>query len=162
MPEYPNPIFPAVVGRTVGPFIPVWLFGVVVGLLLDSSGLNGSLGHAQVLEFLGFYSLLVGALVAALLIRQYQSSPVAVDVDVDGLVGWVYRRGGENSHGRRKLLFPFGGISTVSGGGILGCRVEGRRADGNSSDWLNLTKENAERLSVAWQAWKQREAPGDE
>lgn len=162
MPEYPNPIFPTVAGRTIGPFVPVWLFGVIVGLLLDGAGLNGSLGHVQVLEFLAFYTLLVGALVAALLIRQYQSSPVAVAVDVDGFAGWVYRRGGEHAHGRRRMVFPFSGISAVSGGGLLGCRVEGRPTDDRGTDWLNLTQENAERLSVAWHAWKQREAVGAE
>ena len=159
MTHYPNPVFRSIVLRTVGPFVPVWLFGVVVGLFLDQLGLNGSLPHVEVLAFLAFYTLLVWALVAALLIRQYQSSPLEVLVDVDGVVGLVHRgRARADEHGRTALTFPFDQISGVAPAGVFGARVEGRPNDTRGIDWLNLTPENAERLTVAWQAWKQREA----
>lgn len=158
--EYPNPVFRSIVLRTVGPFVPVWLFGVVVGLFLDRLGLDGSLPSPEVLGFLAFYTLLVWALVAGLLIRQYQSSPEHVQVDVDGVAGLVHRRGGGSSPDpRRRLFLPFERISAVAASGIFGARVEGRPADAAGVDWLNLTDANAEMLREAWQAWKQREAP---
>lgn len=158
--EYPNPVFRSIVLRTVGPFVPVWLFGVVVGLFLDRLGLNGSLPSAEVLGFLAFYTLLVWALVAGLLIRQYQSSPEHVEVDVDGVAGLVHRGGGGSAPDpRRRLFLPFERISSVAASGVFGARVEGRPAGGSGVDWLNLTDANAEMLREAWLAWKQREAP---
>lgn len=160
MAEYPNPVFRSIVARTVGPFVPVWLFGVVVGLFLDRLGLNGSLPSPEVLGFLAFYTLLVWALVAGLLIRQYQSSPEEVEVDVDGVAGLVHRRGGGTiDDPRRRLFLPFDRISSVAASGIFGARVEGRPSGAGGVDWLNLTDANAERLREAWRAWKQREAP---
>ncbi len=145
--------------RTVGPFIPVWLFGVVFGLLLDRLGPTGTLDNVQVLAFLSFYTLLSGALVAALFLRQYQSSPEAVEIDTSGVLAPVHRRPADPQDGRRLLRFPYERISTVVGGGLTGWRIEGRPADSGRLDWINLTEENAGRVADAIDAWRQREAP---
>jgi hypothetical protein len=157
--SYPNPALRSVAIRTIGPFVPVWLFGIVFGLLLDRLGPTGTLDHVQVLAFLSFYTLLSGALVAALLLRQYQSTPSAVDIDVGGIVAPVHRRGGTLPDGRRAVTIPYGGISALVGGGLTGWRIEGRPSDTGRLDWINLTEENASRVADALDAWRRREAP---
>lgn len=159
MTSYPNPALRSVAVRTIGPFLPVWLFGVVLGLLLDRLGPTGSLGTAEVLAFLGFYTLLSWALVIGLFLRQYQSTPEAVTIDVDGVAAALHRRGGTAPDGRRTVLFPYRQISSLVGGGLTGWRVEGRPDGSRRLDWINLTEENAGRVADALESWRRREAP---
>ncbi len=159
MSEYPNPALRSILTRTIVPFVPVWLFGTVLALLLAQFGLVGAnLALARVEDFLLVYSLLVVALVGLLAYYQYTSTPARIAIGVDGLLAW---------HGAdaiaKVVALPFGQIRTVVGRGLFGYRVEGRPASSPSGPiaWLNLTPENAERVAAAWLAWKARETDSE-
>jgi hypothetical protein len=157
--SYPNPALRSVALRTVGPFIPVWLFGIVFGLLLDRLGPTGTLDPVEVLAFSAFYTLLSGALVAALFLRQYQSTPEAVEIDVGGIAAPSHGRSVGAARGAGAISIPYERISSLVGGGLMGWRIEGRRSDTGRLDWINLTEENAGRVADALDAWRRREAP---
>ena len=156
MPEYANPALRSILVRTTVPFVPVWLFGTVLALLLAQLGLVGSaLAVSRIEDFLLVYSVLVIALVALLAYYQYRSTPGRIAIGVDGLLAW---HGSETGEG--VVALPFDQVRTVVGRGLFGYRVEGRASSAASGPiaWLNLTPENAERVAAAWLAWKAREA----
>ncbi|HEY6238230.1 MAG TPA: hypothetical protein VIZ68_03485 [Thermoplasmata archaeon] len=158
MPDYPNPALRSVLVRTLGPLVPVWLFGLVLAFSLHQLGLvGGSLPVANIDVFLAIDSLLVIALMALLAFYQYRSTPGTVRVDVDGVTGWVARRGGEREGAGQRLAFPYANVLAVVRGGLFGYRVEARPPSSGAVDWLNLTADNAERVGAAWQAWRERE-----
>lgn len=156
MPSYPNPVLRSVAIRTIGPFVPVWLFGTVFGLALGLWGPDGGYDRVQLLAFLGFYTLLVFALVLAFFLRQYQSSPESLEIDVDGITGAVHRRGA--NAGPQRLAIPYDRISSLSAGGLFGWRIEGRPTGSERLDWFNLTAENAGHVADALTAWRSRQA----
>jgi len=156
--SYPNPVLRSVAVRTLGPFLPVWLAGLVLGLALDQLGPAGALDHAQVLAFLGFYTLLSWALFIGLFLRQYQSTPQSVRIDVEGVAADLPRRGGSVPGNLRTLTLPYARISTLVGGGLTGWRIEGRPEGIGRLDWINLTEENAGRVADAMEAWRERES----
>jgi hypothetical protein len=153
--EYPNPALRSILLRTVAPFVPVWLFGTVLALVLAQYGLVGnSLAVPRVADFLLVYSVLVVALVGLVAFYQFQSTPARIALGVDGLLAW------RSSAEREGVVdLPFGQLRTVVGRGLFGYRVEGRPAATPQGPiiWLNLTPENAERVAAAWLAWKARE-----
>jgi len=154
--EYPNPALRSILLRTTVPFVPIWLLGTVLALLLAQLGLVGaSLGLPRVTDFLAVYSVLVIALVGLLAVYQYHSTPEHIAVGVEGLLAWHDR-----DDRARVVNLPFDQFRTVVGRGLFGYRVEGRAASEPKGPvlWLNLTPENAERVAAAWLAWKAREA----
>jgi hypothetical protein len=157
--EYPNPALRSVLVRTVVPYVPVWLFGTVLGLLLARLGLAGTaLALPRIDDFLLVYSLLVLVLVSVVGFYQYRSTPARIAIGVDGLLAW---RGPD---AREELVdLPFPQVRTVVGRGLFGFRVEGRTRGSPEGPivWLNLTPENAERVAAAWLAWKAREAEAE-
>ncbi|MCI4340440.1 MAG: hypothetical protein L3K06_02810 [Thermoplasmata archaeon] len=156
MSEYPNPALRSILLRTIVPFVPVWLFGTVLALLLAQLGLvRSALAVGRVEDFLLVYSTLVVALVGLLAFYQYRSTPGRIAIGVDGLLAW---HGSET--GASVVALPFEQLRTVVGRGLFGYRVEGRPASAPRGPiaWLNLTPENAERVAAAWLAWKAREA----
>jgi hypothetical protein len=158
VPDYPNPALRSVLVRTLGPLVPVWLFGLVLAFSLHQLGLvGGSLPVANINFFLAIDSLLVIALMVLLASYQYRSTPGTVRVDVDGVTGWVARRGGEQEGAGQRLAFPYGSVLAVVRGGLFGYRVEARPRSSGPVDWLNLTADNAERVGAAWEAWRERE-----
>ena len=159
MSEYPNPALRSVLLRTIVPYVPVWLFGTVLALLLARYGLAGTaFVLPRVDDFLLVYSLLVLALVALVGYYQYRSTPARIALGVEGLLAW---HGSDPASPVVNLPFPQ--VRTVVGRGLLGFRVEGRAASAPDGPilWLNLTPENAERVAAAWLAWKSRETESD-
>ena len=160
MPDYPNPAIRGVLARTLGPLVPVWLFALVVAFTLNELGLvGGPLPVANLGDFLAVDTVLVVALMALLAVYQYRSTPGRIRVDVDGVTGWVARRGGERDAAGQRLAFPYASVHAVVRGGLFGYRVEGRPRTPGPIDWLNLTAENADRVGAAWAAWRERESP---
>jgi hypothetical protein len=154
--EYPNPALRSVLLRTIVPYVPVWLFGSVLAILLARAGLVGSaLALPRIDDFLLVYSLLVLLLVGVVGFYQYRSTPARIAIGVEGLIAW---RGSGDADAAIDLPFPQ--VRTVVGRGLFGFRVEGRTATAPQGPvvWLNLTPENAERVAAAWLAWRAREA----
>ncbi len=152
MPAYPNPVYRSVLARLAAPFVPVWLFGLVLAVTLgrlglattDPSGLDWF-----VLAFSAVVLLLIGVLAAS----ERRRAPGTVDLDVDRISG----------AGPGAGTIDFGTITAIRGGGFYGCRVEARIPEGRGTDprrldWLYLTRDNAERLSLAVAAWRERES----
>ncbi len=159
MTSYPNPALRSVALRTLGPFLPVWLSGLVLGLLLDRLGPTGTLDEVEVIAFLAFYTLLSWAMVVGLFLRQV---PEHAGVSGDRRPGDRRSRPssrGTAPDGRRLLNIPYGQISALSGGGLTGWRIEGRPEGAGRLDWINLTEENAGRIADALDSWRRREAP---
>jgi len=157
--EFPNPALRSILVRTIAPFLPVWLFGTVLALVLARLGVDGiSLALPRVDDFLLVYSILVLALVSLVGYYQYQSTPARIAIGVEGLLAW-------HGHDDRGAVvdLPFPQVRTVVGRGLFGFRVEGRTASAPTGPivWLNLTPENAERVAAAWLAWKARQAEPD-
>jgi hypothetical protein len=158
MTEYPNPVLRSVLLRTLAPLVPVWLFGCVLALVLNNLGLvAGPVGLPRISDFLVVYSTLVLALLVLLAVYQYRSSPSTIVLEPDGVTGVVPRREGEG-----RLTFPYTHIRSLAGGDLFGYRVEGRPGEDGSRplDWINLTPENAERVTAAWAAWRRRNLGG--
>lgn len=163
MVDNPNPALRSVLLRTLGPLIPIWLFGLVLAFTLHQLGLTGGpLPVPNIELFLVIDSALVVALMAFLGIYQYRSTPVMVRVDFDGVTGWVPRSGGAREHDRQRLAFPYPTLRAVVEGSLFGYRVEARAAKGSGVDWLNLTPSNAALVAAAWEAWRQRQRVADE
>jgi hypothetical protein len=157
--DYANPAIRSVLLRTLGPIVPVWLFGLVFAFTLSQLGVvGGPLPVANLADFLAVDTLLVVALMTLLAVYQYRSTPTTVRVDVDGVTGWVARRGGERDGGGQRLAFPYESVHAVVRGGLFGYRVEARPRPTGPVDWLNLTAENADRVGAAWAAWRERES----
>jgi hypothetical protein len=157
--EYPNPALRSVVLRTMVPYVPVWMFGTVLALLLARLGLAGTaLALPRLDDFLVVYSVLVLALVALVGYYQYRSTPSRIAIGVEGLLAW--HGVGE---GADVVDLPYPQVRTVVGRGLFGFRVEGRTASAPDGPivWLNLTPENAERVAAAWLAWKARETDSE-
>lgn len=162
MVDSPNPALRSVLLRTLGPLVPVWLFGLVLAFSLDRLGLTGGPVPIPNIElFLLVDSALVVALMVFLASFQYRSTPRTVRVDVDGVVGWVPRAGGPREHDRQRLAFPYASLRAVVQGSLFGYRVEARTEGSASVDWLNLTAANAALVAAAWDAWRQRQSVGE-
>ena len=162
MVDSPNPALRTVLLRTLGPLVPVWLFGLVLAFSLDRLGLSGGpLPLPNIELFLLVDSALVIVLMLFLGTYQYRSTPRAVRVDVDGVVGWVPRAGGERENDRQRLMFPYASLRAVVQGSLFGYRVEARPPGSRSVDWLNLTAANAALVAAAWDAWRQRQLGGE-
>ena len=158
MVDCPNPALRGVLFRTLAPLVPVWMGGLVLAFSLHQLGLTGGpLPLPNLQLFLTFDSLLVVALMAMLAFYQYRSTPNEVRVDLDGVTGWVPRRGDPRDRDRQKLSFPYPAVRSVVEGSLFGYRVEARDAAGRSVDWFNLTPSNAALVAAAWQAWRERE-----
>ena len=150
MTPYPNPVFRGVAVRVVAPFVPVWLFGLVLALTLNQVGLSESGAYGLGL-FAATFSVLVAALIAALVLWERRHAPAAIDLDVEHV--------GPLGASERDL--PFGQITAIREGGFFGARVEAGRSAGISGSglrWIYLTRDNAERLALAIAAWREREA----
>ena len=159
MVDSPNPALRSVLARTLGPLVPVWLFGLVLAFSLDRLGLTGGpLPLPNIELFLVVDSALVIALMTLLASYQYRSTPRTLRVDVDGITGWVPRAGGEREHDRQRLQFPYGSLRAVVRGSLFGYRVEARPEGRSTIDWFNLTAANAALVAAAWDAWLQRQA----
>jgi hypothetical protein len=163
MVDYANPVLKSVLARDVIPFVPVWLFGIVLAALLDTYRVaNGGVPPVTFFEFALAYSAVVGGLVFSLFYRHYRSSPTTIRIDVDGIVGFVPRSGGAPER-KVAVEFPYSSFFSVSPGGFFGPRVtahdlpkvEGSRVRG--WDWLHLTPDNALRVAEAYRAWAARE-----
>lgn len=164
MVEYPNPVVRAVIAREVIPFVPVWLFGVVVAASLDTFRVaNGGLPVATFFEFAVVYSALVLALGFALFYRHFRSCPSLLRVEVDGITGLVPRSAGAPEK-PVEVRFPYASFHSITGGGFYGPRVFARNVSTGPSgklrrwDFLHLTPENATRVAAAYQAWRARES----
>ncbi len=158
MVDCPNPALRGVLMRTLGPLVPVWMGGLVLAFSLDRLGLTGGpLPLPNLQLFLVFDSLLVLALMGVLAVYQYRSTPTQVRVDLDGVTGWVPRRGDPRDHDRLKLSFPYPALRSVVQGRLFGYRVAARDAGGRPVDWRHLTPSNAALVAAAWQAWRERE-----
>jgi hypothetical protein len=162
--EYPNPVLRGILLRTLAPFLPIWLFGIVLALELRTSSLvPGALGRPQLVDFLLVYSLLVVALMAFLALVQYRSTPRSVAIDVDGIFGRLPGRGAPPEAGAGNASIPYTQVRTIAQGGLFGYRVEARSTPdpGAADAWWNLSEENAQRVAAAWLAWRDRERPAD-
>jgi hypothetical protein len=163
--EFPNPVFRSVLLRDVAPFLPVWVFGLLVAVLLDTYGLGGPrLSISRLDSFVAIYSVLVLALLGLFIYRHYQSSPTRIEIGADYVRGWVPRRASDVSGSGGMVEFPFPRVVGLSGGGFFGPRVLARDIPrGRSSrsirtfDWLHLTPENAERVAAALRSWRARQ-----
>lgn len=152
MPAYPNPVYRAVLLRVAAPFVPVWLFGLVLAVTLGQLGLARS-DATGMLGFVVAFSAVVIALLAALAIWERRRAPAAIALDVDRVAGT----------GPRAEAIDFGSIVAIRAGGFFGCRVEARVPSAPAGRpqrlaWLYLTRDNAERVSLALSAWQEREA----
>ncbi len=152
MPSYPNPVYRSVLARTAAPFVPVWLFGFVLALTLGRLGL-ATTGATGLEGFALAFSVVVLGLFGVLAGWERRRAPRAVDLDVDRISGTAPGAGS----------IDFGAITAIRAGGFYGCRVEARVPSGPDGtarrlDWLYLTRDNAERLSLAVAAWRERES----
>jgi hypothetical protein len=165
MVDYPNPVVKSVLARDVIPFVPVWLFGVVIAAVLDAFRVdNRGLPVATFFEFAVVYSGVVLALGFGLFYRHFRSCPATIRIDVDGLTGYVHRASGTPEKAV-PVTFPYSSFHSITGGGFFGPRVVARNVPGGPNgkprrwDFLHLTPENAARVAAAYQAWVAREGP---
>jgi hypothetical protein len=166
MVDYANPVVKAVLARDVIPFVPVWLFGIVIAASLDAFQVdNRGLPVATFFEFAVVYSVVVVALGFGLFYRHFRSCPTSIRVDVDGLTGYVPRAPG-SPDSSVPVTFPYSSFHSITGGGFFGPRVIARNLPAGPSgkprrwDFLHLTPLNASRVAAAFQAWVAREGPG--
>ncbi|MCI4367959.1 MAG: hypothetical protein L3K09_00110 [Thermoplasmata archaeon] len=155
--EFPNPVVRTVLVRDVGPFVPVWLFGVVLAVSLDRLGLGvAPLPLGNLAAFTGAYTTLVFGLVGVRFYWDRLNCPRAISLDGDQVVGLA---GSPSASGPKRI--PFGSIHAISVGGLFAPRLDARPAqpDGRSHRWevLFLTRENAVRVRDAWEEWVRRE-----
>lgn len=168
MTEFPNPVFRSVLLRDLAPFIPVWVFGLLVAVLLDTYGLGGPrLSITRLDAFVAVYSLLVAVLLGVFVYRHYQSSPTRIEIGADYVRGWVPRRASTSTPPAGVVEFPFGRVVGLTGGGFFGARIlardiprENPRRRPRSFDWLHLTPENAERVGAALRQWRASQTSG--
>ncbi|MCI4349915.1 MAG: hypothetical protein L3K15_00130 [Thermoplasmata archaeon] len=163
MVEYPNPVVKSVLARDVIPFVPVWLFGIVIAAVLDAFRVdNQGLPVATFFEFAVVYSAVVLALGFGLFYRHFRSCPATIKIDVDGLTGYVPRSSGTPEKSV-PVTFPYSSFHSITGGGFFGPRVVARNVeegtDGKPRRWdfLHLTSANAARVAAAYRAWMARE-----
>jgi hypothetical protein len=140
----------------LAPFIPVWLFGVVLAASLDYFGLVGQrLPLGDLDDFAGYYSLLVGAMATVNLLRHYRSAPRAIALDADGLRATFPTFAAS----RPDFVIPFGQIRAVYLSGFFGPHLE---AIPTGARWMSmpLSSENAHAVAAAWTDWRGRESSG--
>ncbi|HYK92798.1 MAG TPA: hypothetical protein VEY07_01990 [Thermoplasmata archaeon] len=153
MVEFDNPVSGAVFLRFAGPLIPVWLVGAVLVLLLDRFAVGGSpLSSSDLGLLLAVYSVLVAGLVSTLYYREWRRSPSRVLLSYDGMSGKFL------GTPPRETRFDYGRILRIQRPGYFTARVEARSEGGQVVEWLNLTAENALRITEAWGAWRERDA----
>ncbi|MCI4367771.1 MAG: hypothetical protein L3K08_08465 [Thermoplasmata archaeon] len=148
--ERDNEVLGAVLLRDFGPFIPVWLFGVVLAVALDYESVGGShlVGGGWV-AFVPVYSAVVLALVMAGFLRHYGHCPSRIEIGERGVRGFGPRRGVDGS--ARTVNLDFSNVFAVHEGGLFGPRVEARRP-GGGWEWFFLTPRNALDVRDAWRA----------
>lgn len=150
MVEFDNPVARSVFLRFVGPLVPVWLVGATLVILLDRFSLGGpSLSDRDLGLLLVVYSLLVAGLVSALYYHEYRRSPDRIVLGVDAIAGAFGGRG------RPGLEITYGSILRILPSRYFPARVEARSPVGPIA-WMNLTDDNALRLTEAWGAWRER------
>jgi hypothetical protein len=150
MTEVENEVLGAVLLRDFGPFIPVWLFGVVLATALDYASVGGShlVGGGWV-AFVPLYSVMVLVLVMAGFLRHYNHCPPRIEVQAQAVRAFGPRRGSDGS--ARTVELSFVDVFAVHEGGLFGPRVEARRP-GGGWDWFFLTPANAQVVREAWRA----------
>jgi hypothetical protein len=149
--EHPNRVLPTLLVRDLLPFLPVWLFGVVLAVTLDSSGLVGPrLPLGDIDHFAGYYSLLVAAMGSVNLLRHYRSAPRGISVSADG-VGLTFS-GARGDVGPE--LLPFERVHAVYLSGFFGPHLESVGA-GAGTRSMPLTAENARSVASAWTRWRE-------
>jgi hypothetical protein len=154
MVDFENPVARAIFLRFVGPLFPVWLFGAVFVFVLDRYSIAGpSLSDPDLGVLLVVYSLLVAALVSVLYFAEWSRSPTVISLSVDGVSGQIGTR-----HAR-SIDFPYASILRIHPAGYFTARVVARSERG-AVRWMNLTAENALRLTEAWGAWCERQGTG--
>ncbi|MCI4319702.1 MAG: hypothetical protein L3K23_06195 [Thermoplasmata archaeon] len=166
MVEYPNPVVKSVIARDIVPFVPVWLFGVVLAASLDAFRVaNGGLPVATFFEFALVYTAVVLGLGFALFYRHFRSCPSRIHVDVEGITGFVPRSAGA-PEAPVEVRFPYASFHSITGGGFYGPRVFARNVPTGPKgklrrwDFLHLTPENATRVAAAYRAWRERGGSG--
>lgn len=149
--EWPNRVLPTLLVRDLLPFLPVWLFGVVLAVTLDSSGLVGPrLPLGDIDHFAVYYSLLVAAMGSVNLLRHYHSAPRRISVSPEG-VGLTFS---EKPGAGGPELLPFDRVRAVYLSGFFGPHLEAvGLASGTRS--LPLTAENARSVANAWTRWRE-------
>lgn len=150
MVEFDNPVARAVFLRFVGPLVPVWLVGATLVIVLDRYSLGGpTLSDPGLGLLLAVYSLLVAGLVSGLYVNEYRRSPGRIALTVDAITGEFAGRS------RPPVEFTYGSILRILPPSYFPARVEARSSSGPVA-WMNLTEENALRLTEAWGAWRER------
>ena len=149
--EFDNPVSGGVFLRFAGPLVPVWLVGAALVLFLDQSPVGSAPLTTPALGFLLLvYSVLVASLVSALFFRESRRSPARIELGFEGITGRFRGTPLRDRH------IDYARIVRVEPPGYFPARVEARSEGGSHIDWMNLTAENALRLTEAWDAWRER------
>lgn len=155
--DLPNPVARVVFVGDVAPFVPVWLFGIILAVELDRLGLGETaLPLGGVAAFIGAYTTLVFGLVATRYYWDTLRCPTSIALGEEEVVGFFRSARGSP----RAVTIPFRELHDVTVGGILAPRLDARTLpDANTRprwETLYLTRANAARLLIAWQGWAGR------
>ncbi|MCI4330391.1 MAG: hypothetical protein L3K19_00890 [Thermoplasmata archaeon] len=153
--ERSNPVLPALLLRDLLPFLPVWVFGVVLAVSLDDLHLVGPrLPLGTIDQFAVYYTVLAAGMAAINLLRHYRSAPRSIAIGRDGL---ELSFGSANSSTPRRSV-PFERVRAVYLSGFFGPHLDAAPVDGG---WMSmpLTPENAHAVATAWTAWRTPSPP---